>query len=134
MIDKIDKLFEIAPQLDIRILSLTSGKTIIGEYCSVDTENDTIQLHCPLQIKSICTNGSTFSEIFVPLVSNSDDESCIVFHAAIESMMNASLDIKNRYIESLIINRAQSFMMLCESEYGSCLFDPSLELVKQLSL
>jgi hypothetical protein len=130
----IDKLFEIAPQLDIRILTLTSGKTVIGEYCLIDAENDAIRLHCPMQIKQICSSSSIFSEIFVPLISNSDDESCIVYHAAIESMMNASLDIKNRYIESLIINRANAFMMLYESEHSDNLFDPSLELVKQLSL
>jgi hypothetical protein len=130
----IDKLFEIVPQLDIRILSLTSGKTIIGQYSAISTENDKIQLLCPMQIKQICSNSSIVSEIFVPLVSNSDNEPCIIYHSAIESIMNASLDIKNRYIESLIINRANACMMLCESEYSDNLFDPSHKLVKQLSL
>ena len=130
----IDKLFEIAPHLDIRILTLTSGKTIIGEYSPIDTEQNAIRLHCPMQIKQISSSSSIVSEIFVPLISNSDNESCIVYHTAIESMMNASLNIKNSYIESLIINRANACMMLCESEHSDNLFDPSLELVKQLSL
>ena len=127
----IDKIFELGPQLDVKIYTLISGKTIIGEYCS--TENDSVRINCPLLIKHIASTDYASSEILVPMFSDNDNEPCILFNGAIESITNASIEMKTKYIESLIINRANQLLTLYESNINDSLFDPSLELVKQLS-
>jgi lipoate-protein ligase B len=109
--------------LDIRIFSLTSGKSIIGDY--VKTDLDQIIVKCPLEIKKICTEHSNSLEIFIPIISNSDNEPCTIFIHSIESMMNASEEVKDKYIKTLIMNRLKELFNQCTVEDGNILFDPS---------
>ncbi len=99
----IENLLETINDLDIRVYTLTSGRTLIGEcYYAYD---DGIELHCPLEIKRLLIKSGAYSEAMIPIVSDNDNEPCIVYDRAIETETFASENVKRKYAESLVYHR-----------------------------
>lgn len=94
---------------DIRIYSMTSGRMIIGEFISEDS--DGIRLSCPLEIKKIQSINGNLAEKMTPFVSGNSSEACIIYHHCIEFEAHTSLSVKQRYAESLIYDRLLALMM-----------------------
>jgi hypothetical protein len=104
----IEKLLDTINDLDIRVYTLTSGKTLIGE-CK-EAYEDGVELHCALEIKRLLVKSGVYSEVMMPLVSGNDGEPCLIYDRAIETESFASNDVKRKYAEALIYNRLAQMM------------------------
>jgi hypothetical protein len=104
----IEKLFNSLKDIDIRIYTLTSGKTLIGE-CA-EAYEDGVELHCALEIKKLLVKSGVYSEVMMPLVAGNDSEPCIVYDKSIETESFACDDVKRKYAEALVYNRLCQMM------------------------
>ena len=104
----IEKLLDTINDLDIRVYTLSSGKTLIGE-CK-EAYEDAVELHCALEIKKILMQSGVCSQAMLPLVAGNDSEPCILYNRAIETESFASDDLKRKYAEALMYNRLAQMM------------------------
>jgi hypothetical protein len=105
----IDGLYSKIKDLDIRVYTLCSGKTIIGQL--VHEYEDGIQLNCPLEIRKALVKTGEYIEVMIPLVSGNDNQNCIVYDRSIETESDTNDAVKRKYTEALISNRLMQLML-----------------------
>lgn len=103
-----DSLYNKIKDRNISIYSLTSGRTIIGECLSSDS--DGLSINCPLEVKKIYGSDGMISDKMIPFVTGNSTETCKIYHHCIECESHVSETVKQRYTEALIYDRLITLM------------------------
>ena len=99
---------EILENLDVRVFNTISGRQLVGEV--QDVYDDTVFLNCVLESKRILLSDGSYKTTFLTATPFDDSNTFVLHMHSIESEVEASLELKNIYINQLIINNITSLV------------------------
>jgi hypothetical protein len=95
-------------ELDIRVFNTVSGRQLVGEL--IEVEDECVYLNAALQCKIIMERDGSYKTTFIT-ATPFDDSNVLVLHMnSIESEAEASLELKQIYVNQLVYNNLISLL------------------------
>lgn len=99
---------DILENLDIRVFNTLSGRQLVGEL--VDVEDECVYLNGALECKIIMERDGSYKTTFITATPFDDSNVLVLYMNSIESESEASLELKQIYINQLVYNNIISLL------------------------
>jgi len=95
-------------QLDIRVFNTLSGRQLVGQL--IEVEDECVYLNAALECKIIMNRDGSYKTTFITATPFDDSNVLSLYMNSIESEAEASLELKQIYINQLVYNNLISLL------------------------
>ena len=107
------EFIEMLSRMNIRVYNLSTGVQIIGQL--IEAHESAIELKNVLQLRSINVDGDIVTAM-IPYIPFGTSESLIAYRSSITTESTASLILKKRYCDALLINKLEALIGLDQDQ------------------
>ena len=107
------EFIETLHRMNIRVYNLSTGEQIIGQL--IEAHESAVELKNVLELRRINVDGDIVTAM-IPYIPFGTSESLIAYRSSITTESSASIILKKRYCDALLINKLEALIGLDQDQ------------------